>query len=140
MKVGGSGRVHSSGVRGSGGKKAASGFKVDSAGPSQGASGPGRTGQVADVGALLALQGAGAVEDATTGRRRAVKRATTLLDHLEDIRLALLAGDVPVARLRGLMAALRNQKQAVEDPALSQLIEDIELRAEVELAKYKSCL
>ncbi|MGG2339427.1 flagellar assembly protein FliX, partial [Salmonella enterica] len=52
------------------------------------------------VAALLAVQDEG---DATSRRRRrAVQRGTDLLDRLDEIRHALLTGDMPSSRLQAL--------------------------------------
>ncbi|WP_404403217.1 flagellar assembly protein FliX [Pelagibacterium halotolerans] len=83
------------------------------------------------IDALLALQ---AVDDATTGRRKAVKRANSLLDTLEEIRADLLTGHVSEGKLNRAMAFL-GQAKGYSDPELDQLVADIELRVRVELAK-----
>ena len=87
---------------------------------------------VAGIDALLALQG---VEDPAERRRRAISRGRQVLDVLEEIRLSLLsgAGDrSALGRLKGIVAQL---KQETGDSALDQVLAEIELRAEVELAK-----
>ncbi|MBP7066176.1 flagellar assembly protein FliX [Ferrovibrio sp.] len=68
-------------------------------------------------------------------RRRAFRRGTGLLDKLEDIQEGLLEGRIPVDRLQGLAQALRQERMMVADPQLAELIGEIELRCEVELAK-----
>lgn len=83
------------------------------------------------IDALLALQ---ATDDATTGRRKTVRRANLLLDALEEIRGDLLAGLVSEGRLNRAMALLTQAKVATE-PGLDALVADIELRVRVELAK-----
>ena len=59
------------------------------------------------------------------------------MDALEDIRRDLLAGGIPMHRLTELKRQISVQKQFVSDPRLNELIEDIELRAAVELAKLE---
>ena len=54
---------------------------------------------------------------------------------LDEIRLSLLSGagdHSALGRLKGIVAQL---KQETGDPALDQVLAEIELRAEVELAK-----
>lgn len=85
----------------------------------------------AGIDALLALQ---AVDDATTGRRKAVRRANLLLDALEEIKADLLAGRVGEGRLNRAIALLQQAKTQIE-PALEAIVADIELRVRVELAK-----
>ena len=68
-------------------------------------------------------------------RRRALKRASDMLDTLDAIRLDLLDGGVPVPRLEALVRLVRIQRDQISDPRLSHLLDEIELRARVELAK-----
>lgn len=84
------------------------------------------------VGALLALQ---EVDGYLNDPQQATRRGHYLLDRLEDIRHALLAGAIPRDRLRSLVEAAREQRPAVEDPRLAEILAEIELRAAVELAK-----
>ncbi len=85
----------------------------------------------AGIDALLALQ---AVEDPAFKRKKQVRRATALLDTLEEIKADLLIGRVSEGRLNQLMALI-GQARERGDPQLDALLDDIELRARVELAK-----
>ena len=84
--------------------------------------------------ALFALQAEG---DATERRRRQVKRGHGLLDALDRLKAALLAGSVPGAQLSQLKMMLQSQGEAVDDPQLADLLAHIELRVAVELAKLE---
>jgi Class II flagellar assembly regulator len=86
----------------------------------------------ASVGAILALQ---ATDDATTGRKRALRRATDMLAELEEIRRALILGDLPPQRLQAIANRLAKQQTDELDPMLQQILQDVELRVAVELAK-----
>lgn len=89
---------------------------------------------VANVDALLAAQGvAGNLEDDV--RRRLIRRGEDILDRLEELRRALLTGTVPKERLIQLAQMVRARRDTVADPRLAALLDEIELRAEVELAK-----
>ena len=83
---------------------------------------------------LLSIQ---EIADATTGRSRAKARAEAMLDRLEDIRLGLLTGAVPKDRLVELSRLARTRRGEVDDPRLVAVLDEIELRAEVELAKLE---
>lgn len=83
------------------------------------------------IDSLLALQ---SVEDPLLARRKAIRRGTALLDALEGIRADLLTGRVGEGRLNGLIALVGTVRERAE-PALDSLLDDIELRARVELAK-----
>lgn len=84
--------------------------------------------------AVLALQ----EWDATPGedrREQARLRGNAMLDRLERIRLGLLTGRIDRATLEGLARSLRGGGGRTGDPRLDAIVADIELRAEVELAK-----
>ena len=86
------------------------------------------------VSTILALQGA---PDSTErrARQRAVQRGDAMLDELEEIRLGLLLGAIPRARLEQLAQLVRARREQVDDPRLMAILDEIELRAAVELAK-----
>jgi hypothetical protein len=89
---------------------------------------------LAPVDALIALQ---EVEDATTGRKRAMGNGKDMLDLLDNIRHGLLIGGISRGKLDSLVRAVKSERQAVEDPKLQEVLDEIELRAAVELAKYE---
>lgn len=80
----------------------------------------------------MALQG---VEDATERRRRAIRRGGGLLDRLDELKLALLAGEAGEGALDRLSRSLREECPVDADPSLNSLLAQIDLRAAVELAK-----
>ncbi|GER03003.1 hypothetical protein JCM17846_06850 [Iodidimonas nitroreducens] len=84
--------------------------------------------------ALLALQ---EMPDATAGRSKGLARAHDMLDMLEDVRKGLLMGAIPQSKLSQLSRLARDQRDGTLDPALSAILDDIEVRAEVELAKLE---
>lgn len=115
--------------------RAGGGFSVPSAGTSAGASATtsaSAPSAVTDVSALMALQG---VEDATERRRRAIRRGGGLLDRLEELKLALLMGEAGEGALDRLTRTLREERPVDADEALNNLLDQIDLRAAVELAK-----
>ena len=90
------------------------------------------TGPVAAVDALLAVQEVG---DATRGRSRGAVRAQLMIDGLDDIRHGLLSGAIPRSKLAALVEVVREERERSDDARLSSLLDEIELRASVELAK-----
>lgn len=90
---------------------------------------------VMGVEAMLALQD---VESPTERKRRSVRRAGHLLDQLDGIKVALLGGDLSANQLDSLARAVREQRSATDDPQLEAVLDEIETRAAVELAKLES--
>lgn len=84
--------------------------------------------------ALLAAQSVGDATD-REARRRMAQRGEDILDGLEEIRHGLLMGSLSVDRLTNLAQLVRSRRDAVSDPRLVAVLDEIELRAEVELAK-----
>ncbi len=90
---------------------------------------------VPNLDALLALQ---AVDDPTERRRRGVKRGRAALDVLDEMKVAVLAGTLDPSALGRLKSALGALQELSGDPGLDAVLAQIELRAEVELAKYSA--
>ena len=84
------------------------------------------------VEALIGLQEIG---DATSSPSRAILRGEDLLNLLEGISLGLLAGRIPLSRLDAILSTVKSHRQTVVEPRLSSILDEIELRASVELAK-----
>jgi len=107
---------------------------VDSAGGLAGGSG------VSSIDALLALQGVDSVDatepDAKRRNKAALDRGEDLLDQLDEIRIGLLSGGLSRQRLVQLQAALSQRDCGALDPKVKSLVDDIELRVAVELAKH----
>lgn len=87
---------------------------------------------VGDVSALMALQG---VEGPLEKRRRAVKRGGGMLDRLDELKLGLLSGDADGAAVERLGRLMQEERPDDGDPGLNAVLDQIELRAAVELAK-----
>src|SRR5215472_7290770 len=90
------------------------------------------------IDALLALQGVGAVETPEERRRRAVKHGHAALDLLDEMKLGLLSGRLDPAMLLKLKTAAASLKDLSGDPRVDQVLAEIDLRVEVELAKVES--
>ncbi len=84
------------------------------------------------VDALLALQ---ELPDAATSTRRALRHAENVLDALEDVQMGLVVGALPQAQLKRLLGLIRREQDQVPDPKLTEILKEVELRAQVELAK-----
>lgn len=131
------------GVGSLGGAKAArgpagqGGFTLPAAGGVEAAAGASRmssVGGVGSLGALLALQDVGGPLER---RKRAVSRAGRILDVLDELKLALIDGEMSAGSLDQLLRAVREERQGTEDARLEGILDEIETRAAVELAKLE---
>lgn len=74
-------------------------------------------------------------EEEKAMRRQMLKRGSSLIEKLEEIRDALLLGSISKDRLIDISRFVKDRRQLGNDERLNEIISDIELRIEVELAK-----
>lgn len=84
--------------------------------------------------AIFAAQMVGEEEEKAL-RKKQVERGQTLLDKLEEIRNGLLRGYIAKEDLMEIMKFVRDQKFEAQDARINDIVAEIELRVEVELAK-----
>ena len=92
------------------------------------------TNRISSVDAVVGLQ---EITGDNTDERGAKNRANLILDKLEDIRMGLLMGQIPKSNLEELSKILILARENSIDSNLLEIIEDIELRAKIELAKLE---
>ncbi|MCJ8324691.1 MAG: hypothetical protein HRU29_05460 [Rhizobiales bacterium] len=88
---------------------------------------------IAAVDSLLALQ---EIEQKSQ-RGNAVARSREMLGLLEDIRIGLLSGHIPEQKVHNLSKLASEERQAFEDKGLNNILDEVDLRAQVELAKMQ---
>ena len=88
---------------------------------------------ISSVDTLLAAQSVEASGDEE--RREARRRGDEILDRLDELRHGLLAGTLTEAQLVQLANLVRARRATIVDPKMREIIDEIELRAEVEIAK-----
>ncbi|MGA0604595.1 flagellar assembly protein FliX [Phenylobacterium sp. VNQ135] len=138
MKVSGTGGVsQAQGAGKTASRSGGEGFRL--AGPAPGAAverpaAVGGVSAVMGVEALLALQDVGGPLER---KRRSVRRAGQILDVLDGLKVALLGGDLGAGDLDRLRRAIQDERQATDDPKLEGVLDEIETRAAVELAKLE---
>lgn len=97
------------------------------------------TQSIGTVDSLLALQGA---DDPTAraARKRMKQRAGIILDELEKVRIAMLTGSLTVGHMIDIADVIASHREKITDPALTGLMDEVDLRAQVELAKMRMVL
>jgi len=87
---------------------------------------------MASLATLVAIQ---AVGERAGAQRRAARRGAAILDDLEALRLAVLEGRAGLAELDRMACRIESVREASGDRELESLVDAIELRAQVEIAK-----
>jgi hypothetical protein len=114
-------------------KRSTSGtFSLDSGEAARQTSSAGGPRVIGGIDTLIALQG---VEEPGERRKRAVRRGRTALDALDALKLGLLSGELDTAALARLKSAATSLGESTGDPGLDNVMAEIALRVEVELAK-----
>jgi hypothetical protein len=136
MEIKGTGRVNSTGVRrvGGGTSSPSSSFSISETADQPRAQTVAAPGTIASVESILTLQG---MDDSTGGRSKGVQYGEQLLDMLDEVRDGLLAGGIPRGTLNRLATAVSRRHEGFADPKLQNVLDEIELRARVELAKLE---
>jgi hypothetical protein len=91
-------------------------------------------GPIGALDSILMLQG---LDDSTDGRSKGIAHGEQLLEMLDQVRDGLLAGGVPRTTLNRLANAVSRRHDQFNDPKLQSVLDEIELRAHVELAKLE---
>lgn len=94
---------------------------------------------ITKVDALLAVQGA---EDPTerAARRRMRERGDNILRKLDNIRLGILTGNLSVGEVISIADTVASHREQINDPEMTALLDEIDLRAQIELAKMKKSI
>lgn len=97
----------------------------------------GGTSGIAVADAIFAAQAVGREEEREI-RKKLVKRGFSLIEKLEEIRDALLLGYISKDKLIEISRFVKEHQAESSDPKLQEIMAEIELRVEVELAKLTS--
>lgn len=92
--------------------------------------------KVASIDSLLAAQ---STEDPTekAARKRMQMRAGKLLDMLEDVRTGLLTGGLNLGHMVDIADVVASHREKISDPHLTQILDEIDLRAHIEITKMQ---
>ena len=135
MKIQGGGAASGAGATSRSPAPSAPGFTPAAASQTREAATTGPMSSVSGVTSLDALLALQETPGPTERRRRAVRRAGRLLDVLDDVKLALLEERPSAVALLSLVSVVADQRTETEDDALEGVLNEIETRALVELAK-----
>ena len=136
MKITGSGPSAGASQRrrisGPGGERAAAGFAQHVGARALANSEVAPTTPLATLDAVLLAQ---EIAEPTEQRQRGIRHGDSVLAELRELQLGLVEGWICEGTLRRLAGLLDGLRPAIEDPNLDELLDELELRAAVELAK-----
>ena len=92
------------------------------------------TSAVASADAIFAAQTINDEEESQI-RKKLIKKGKDLLSSLEEIREGLLFGEISRDRLIEISRMVKQRDVSTQDEKLQEILQEIELRVEVELAK-----
>lgn len=97
------------------------------------------TNSIARVDALLSVQGA---ESATerAARKRMHGRAEDILTELDKLRHAILTGGLTIGQVIDIADVVASHRERITDPRLTGILDEIDLRAQIEMAKVQMAL
>ncbi|HRP12337.1 MAG TPA: flagellar assembly protein FliX [Terricaulis sp.] len=135
MKIESGRPVTSAGAGKAAGKTAAPGFAPAAEGPQRTAA-TSAASAVTPLDALIALQ---AEEDPARRRARQARRGAEALDALEELERGLLLGRAP-GGLKAQLERLRRDAETTGEAGLDAVLNEIDIRLAVELAKLERAL
>ena len=100
----------------------------------KGASGAAPTQHIARVDALLSVQEAESPTE-RAAKRRMTARADDILLELDDLRIGLLTGTMTLGQVIDIADVVASHRERVSDPKLTAILDEIDLRAQIEIAK-----
>lgn len=88
--------------------------------------------QLSSVNSIFSIQEVG---DESPSKSQVVQYGFDLVKYLETIHLGLLSGSLPGEVLLNMDSMIKNWRKTIDDPKLQSIIDEVELRSMVELAK-----
>ncbi len=94
---------------------------------------------VAGASGISGILGIQAAAEATEreNRKKALEYGDDILADLDDLRLGLVTGQYSLQQLERLSQNLQNRRDNIDDQKLIDILDEIDLRAQVEIAKYR---
>ncbi|HPQ51368.1 MAG: flagellar assembly protein FliX [Alphaproteobacteria bacterium] len=96
-------------------------------------------GAIAGIDALLMAQESDDPAE-RAARKRMQKRAGDLLSELDRIKIGMLSGTLSVGNLIDIADVVASHRERLKDPQLCSLLDEIDLRAQIEIAKMRMAL
>lgn len=97
------------------------------------------TRSIARVDALLSVQGAESPTE-RAARKRMQERGEDILKELDKLRHNLLTNNLTIGQVIDIADVVASHREKVVDPRLTAILDEIDLRAQIEMAKIQKAL
>ena len=97
------------------------------------------TQHIARVDALLSIQEAESPTEKASKRRMAA-RADDILKELDELRMGLLTNTLTLGQVIDVADVVASHREKISDPKLTSILDEIDLRAQIEIAKAKKAM
>lgn len=94
---------------------------------------------IARVDALLSVQGAESPAE-RAAKRRMRERGDDILKELDRLKMSLLTGTMTLGQIVDIADVVASHREKIPDPALTAILDEIDLRAQIEIAKVAKAL
>lgn len=94
---------------------------------------------IAKVDALLAVQATESSTERAT-KRRMRERGEKVLRQLDHLRLGILTGNLTIGQVIDIADVVASHREQITDPQMSAVLDEIDLRAQIEIAKMKKAM
>jgi hypothetical protein len=97
------------------------------------------TRSIARVDALLSVQGAESPTE-RAAKKRMQERGEDILKELDKLRHSLLMNNLTIGQVIDIADVVASHRERVVDPRLTAILDEIDLRAQIEMAKIQKAL
>ena len=97
------------------------------------------TRNIARVDALLSVQGAESPTE-RAAKKRMRERGEDILKELDKLRHGLLTGSMTLGQVIDMADVVASHRERVTDPKLTAILDEIDLRAQIEIAKARKAM
>ncbi|HEU4837923.1 MAG TPA: flagellar assembly protein FliX [Micavibrio sp.] len=140
MKIEGPSKTQGANASKKGGKVGSDGsFEDFIASAPKGAGSAAPTRSIARVDALLSVQGAESPTE-HAARKRMQERGEDILKELDKLRHSLLMNNLTIGQVIDIADVVASHRERVVDPRLTAILDEIDLRAQIEMAKIQKAL
>ena len=97
------------------------------------------TNSIARVDSLLSVQGAESPTE-RAARKRMHQRGEDILHELDRLRHSILTGTMTLGQVIDIADVVASHRERVTDPRLTAILDEVDLRAQIEIAKARKAL